>query len=285
MSRRLFAGIFVLLAVGSVALAQSCSVSCYFATPEVDGVIETAIINAISHAQKTLDIALFSFTDDQLGNAVVQAHRRGVSVRVLLAGGQERVLGGEHGKLVEAGVAVAVAQGLGYFHHNFAIIDGQLVITGSYDWSDAADQHNYENVVFISCPVLTAAQTVAEQYTSEFERLWRTLGGETLSQPQATVAASAETLILIDVVDPIGECIQLLNISTTTVDLAGWTLSDLEGTYTFPAETLVHPNDPYRVCIDTYNPTHDAQGLDLNDAHDEVFLATPEGKIVDEVVW
>jgi len=285
MSRWLFASVFLLLAVGGVALAQNCTVRCYFVTPEVDGVIETAIINAISHAQKTLDIALFSFTDDQLGNAVVHARRRGVSVRVLLAEGQERVLGGEHGKLVNAGVVVSVAQGLGYFHHNFAIIDRELVITGSYDWSDAADQHNYENVVFISCPALTASQTVAEQYTSEFERLWRTLGGETLSQPQPTVAASAETLILIDVVDPIGECIYLLNISSVDLDLAGWSISDLEGRYTFPDETIIEPNEPYEVCIDTYNPTHDPQKLLLDDLDDEIFLATPEGKIVDEVVW
>ena|GEM_PF-846439 len=275
----------VVLMMVSTVVAQTCSVRCYFVSPDVDGVIETAIIQAINGAKKSLDIALFSFTDDQLGNAVVQAHRRGVSVRILLAGGQDRVLGAEHGKLVNANVAVAVAQGRGYFHHSFAIIDGQLVITGSYDWSDAADQHNYENVAFIDCPVLTAAQTVAERYANEFERLWRTLGGETLSQPQATVVTSAVTLILIDAVDPIGECIQLLNISSVDLDLAGWSISDLEGRYTFPAETLVHPNDPYRVCIDTYNPTNDPQGLYLNDVHDEVFLATPEGKIVDEVVW
>ena len=156
MSRRLFAIVVVLLAVGGVALAQSCSVRCYFVSPEVDGVIETAIIDAIGHARETLDIALFSFTDDQLGNAVVQAHRRGVSVRVLMASGQDRVLGGEHGKLVNANVPVTVAQGLGYFHHSFAIIDGELVITGSYDWSDAADQHNYENVVFTSSPSMIA---------------------------------------------------------------------------------------------------------------------------------
>jgi len=248
-------------------------------------VIETAIINAIGQAQKTLDIALFSFTDDQLGSAVVQAHRRGVSVRVLLAGGQDRVLGAEHGKLSNANVPVAVAQGLGYFHHNFAVIDGQLVITGSYDWSDAADQHNYENVVFISCQVLTASQTVAEEYTSEFGRLWAEFWGGRATPAQPSAGSFDVGTILIDEVDRIGECVQLLNISTTTLDLAGWTISDLEGTYTFPAETLVHPDDPYRVCIDTYNPTNDPQGLDLNDVHDEVFLATPEGKIVDEVVW
>jgi len=275
----------VVLMMVSTVVAQTCSVRCYFVTPEVDGVIETAIINAIGQAQKTLDIALFSFTDDQLGNAVVQAHRRGVSVRVLLAGGQEKVLGGEHGKLVNANVAVSVAQGRGYFHHSFAIIDGELVITGSYDWSDAADQHNYENVVFISCPVLTAAQTVAEKYTSEFGRLWAEFRGGSAPPAQPSAGSFDVGTILIDVVDPIGECIYLLNISSVDLDLAGWSISDLEGRYTFPDETIIEPNEPYEVCIDTYNPTDDPQGLHLNDVHDEVFLATPEGKIVDEVVW
>jgi len=285
MGRRLFTIVVLVLAVGGAASAQSCSVTCYFVSPEVDGVIETAIIDAIAHARETLDIALFSFTDDQLGNAVVQAHRRGVSVRILLASGQDRVFGGEHEKLVNANISVAVAPGRGYFNHSFAIIDGEVVITGSYDWSDAADQHNYENVVVISCPVLTAAQTAAERYASEFERLWRTLGGATVFAPRPVETDTAATLIIIDAVDRIGECIQLLNISTSALDLAGWTISDLEGTYTFPAETLVFPDDPYRVCIDTYNPTNNPQGLLLNDAHDEVFLSTPEGKIVDEVVW
>jgi len=285
MRRRLAVSVFLLLAMGGVTLAQSCSVRCYFVTPEVDGVVETAIISAINRAQKTLDIALFSFTDDQLGNAVVQAHRRGASVRVLLAEGQDRVLGGEHGKLVSAGVSVAMAQGLGYFHHSFAVIDGELVITGSYDWSDAADQHNYENAVFISCPLSTTAQTVPAQYAGEFARLWAAFrGGSAASTSQAAESFAAITII-IDEVDPIGECVQLLNISTRTIDIEGWAISDLEGVYIFPPETLLHPDEPFRICGDTYNPTHNIQGLDLNDVHDELFLSSPQGKIVDEVVW
>jgi phosphatidylserine/phosphatidylglycerophosphate/cardiolipin synthase-like enzyme len=65
--------VFVLIAGGGVA-AQTCSVQSYFVSPDVDGVIETAIIQAIDGARKSIDIGLFSFTDDQLGDAVVRGH-------------------------------------------------------------------------------------------------------------------------------------------------------------------------------------------------------------------
>ena len=276
--------VFVLIAGGGVA-AQTCSVQSYFVSPDVDGVIETAIIQAIDGARKSIDIGLFSFTDDQLGDAVVRAARRGVTVRVILGVNQDKMLGGEYEKLVSAGIPVVVVGPPGLFHHKFALIDGTLVITGSYDWSDTADKDNYENVVFIYCSVLTANRTVPEQYAMEFNRLWeelRSVVGSTSGEPALSVAVHP---VIIHSVDPAGECIELLNISTAPMDIGGWMISDLEGSYSFPPDTLLNPDEPYQVCIDTYNPTLDGQGLYLNDEHDEVFLITPEGEIIDEVVW
>ncbi len=285
MTRRLFLIVIVVLMVGSTVVAQPCSVHCYFVSPDVDGVIETAIIQAIDGARKSLDIALFSFTDDQLGDAVVRAIRRGIAVRLILGAGQDKVFGGEYEKLVSAGIPGVVAHPPGFFHHKFAIIDGNLVITGSYDWSDTADKENYENAVFIYCPVLTAGQTPPEQYTREFNRLWEELREVTGSVSGEPVLSAAVYPVIIYVVDRVGECIQLLNVSTAPVDIGGWRLSDLEGSYSFPPDTLINPDEPYQVCIDTYNPTYDPEGLYLNDEHDEVFLVTPEGTIIDERVW
>jgi len=285
MTRKLFLSAIVVLMVGSTVVAQPCSVQSYFVSPDVDGVIETAIIQAINKARKSLDIALFSLTDDQLGDAVVRATRRGVSVRVILGAGQDKVLGSEYGKLVSANIPVAIANTTGFFHHKFAIIDGNLVITGSYDWSDSADKENYENAVFIYCPVLTAGQTPPEQYTREFNRLWEELRAVTRSTFGGPVLLAAVHPVIIYIVDPAGECIELLNVSTIAVDIKGWRLSDLEGSYAFPPDTLINPDEPYQVCIDTYNPTLDPEGLYLNDEHDEVFLITPEGTIIDERIW
>ncbi|MCK4392269.1 lamin tail domain-containing protein [Candidatus Bipolaricaulota bacterium] len=285
MTRKLFLIAIVVLMAGGGVVAQTCSVQSYFVSPDVDGVIETAIIQAIDGARKSLDIALFSFTDDQLGDAVVRATRRGVSVRVILGAGQDKVFGGEYEKLVSANIPVAIANTPGFFHHKFAVIDGNLLITGSYDWSDSADKENYENVVFISCPLGTAGQTASEQYTREFDRLWEKLRVETGNTSGEPVLSAAVHPVIIYIVDPAGECIELLNVSTTPVDIGGWRLSDLEGSYSFPPDTLINPDEPYQVCIDTYNPTYDPEGLYLNDEHDEVFLITPEGTIIDERIW
>ena len=276
--------LFVLIA-GGIAAAETCSVKSYFVSPDVDGVIETAIIQAIDGARKSLDIALFSFTDDQLGDAVVRAARRGVAVRVILGVDQDKMFGGEYEKLISTGIPVAVVGPPGLFHHKVALIDGTLVITGSYDWSDTADKENYENVVFIYCSVLTANRTVPEQYAMEFNRLWeelRSVVGGASGEPAFSAAVHP---VIIHAVDRIGECIELLNISTAPVDIGGWRISDLEGSYSFPPGTLLNPDEPYSVCIDTYNPTLDGQGLYLHDEYDEVFLITPEGEIIDEVVW
>jgi hypothetical protein len=285
MMRRLVLIVVFVLVASVIGAAQTCSVQSYFVSPDVDGVIETAIIQAIDGARKSIDIALFSFTDDQLGDAVVRAARRGVTVRVILGVDQDKMLGGEYEKLVSTGVPVVVASVPGLFHHKFALIDGTLVITGSYDWSDTADKENYENVVFIHCSVLTANLTVPERYAMEFNRLWEGLRAVAESSSGEPAFYSAVHPVIIHAVDRIRECIELLNISTAPVDIGGWSISDLEGSYSFPPGTLLNPDEPYLVCIDTYNPTYSSQGLYLNDEHDEVFLITPEGEIIDEVVW
>jgi hypothetical protein len=91
--------------------------------------------------------------------------------------------------------------------------------------------------------------------------------------------------VVIHSVDPAGECIQLLDISSAVIDISGWRLSDLEGSYYFPSYTIINPGDPYEICFDTYNPTGDPQGMYLHDEYDQVFLITPDGRIIDEWVW
>jgi phosphatidylserine/phosphatidylglycerophosphate/cardiolipin synthase-like enzyme len=52
-------------------------------------------------------------------------------------------------------------------NHRFAILDGQRVITGSYDWSEASQRWNYDNIL-----ILKESEVVAS-YQREFDRLWR----------------------------------------------------------------------------------------------------------------
>ncbi len=281
--RNLVIAMVLLVVTGGVAAAQMCSVQAYFTSPDSGGSIKEPIIQAIDKTKKNLDIAMCAFTDDQFGTAVIRAARRGVSVRVILAAGQNKVLGGEYEKLVAAGIPVAIASPTSVFSHSFVIIDGRLVITGSYDWSDTPNRNRYDNVVFIRCPAENAGKSIPQQFSTEFDHLWQKFRAKS-SVATAESPSSAQSVI-IHAVDPAEECIQLLNISTAPVDISGWKLSDLEGSYTFPEGTIIKPDEPYKVCIDTYNPTHDPTGLYLNDEHDEVVLINPAGRIVDERVW
>jgi phosphatidylserine/phosphatidylglycerophosphate/cardiolipin synthase-like enzyme len=135
----------------------------------VDYVIEQAIVTALDAARKSIHIAMFSFDDRELGEAVIRAHRRGVEVRVLLDEGQGNGVWGEYPKLVAAGIPVLVEHAPGLMHHKFAVIDRRIVITGSYDWTEAANERNFENVVIIECP------GIARAYVNEFNQLWAEL--------------------------------------------------------------------------------------------------------------
>ena len=53
-----------------------------------------------------------------------------------------------------------------HMHDKFAVVDGEFVITGSFNWTYAAGSHNQENVCVVD------AQFYTQKYTAEFNRLW-----------------------------------------------------------------------------------------------------------------
>ena len=146
-----------------------CTVEALFVSPSVDRVVELRLISILDAATRTVNLALYSFTDDQLGAALIRAYQRGVAVRVILDQGQPTAQGGEYPALVAAGIEVVVEEGTGLMHHKFLVVDGTVTVTGSYNWSDAADQSNFENVAVIVCSEVAAA------FTAEFNRLWSAL--------------------------------------------------------------------------------------------------------------
>ena len=169
----------VLLGLVAVAEETECLVEAFFVSPTVDHVIQRKIIDTINHAEDSILIAMYSFTDDELGEAVVAAYQeRELDVRILLDSSQK---GGTYGKewpkLEAAGIPISVEHLTGSLHHKFAVIDGKTVITGSYNWSGNADKNNFENVVFINC------EKIAQAYTDEFMRIWGIVSTSSPSHP------------------------------------------------------------------------------------------------------
>jgi phosphatidylserine/phosphatidylglycerophosphate/cardiolipin synthase-like enzyme len=93
-------------------------------------------------------------------------------VRIRIVADQHQA-GGKHSKipfLIERGIPVRLSRGYrgerSLMHDKFAVFDGRLAVTGSFNWTTSADTSNVENAVFISDPATVA------RYAEAFERLW-----------------------------------------------------------------------------------------------------------------
>ena len=64
-------------------------------------------------------------------------------------------------------IKITHGEGRGIMHNKFAIFDGKLMVTGSYNWTNNAEHYNYENAIFITDP------NVIRQYRMEFENMRR----------------------------------------------------------------------------------------------------------------
>jgi phosphatidylserine/phosphatidylglycerophosphate/cardiolipin synthase-like enzyme len=124
------------------------------------------IVKLIDSAEKYAYGAIYSFTLDSLGDALIRARDRGADVKVVIEREQAEVKGSEYEKLLEAGVDVRLDGNQYLMHHKFMIVDGRIVVTGSYNWSYSAEERNDENLIVISNP------DVVRFYEAEFQRVW-----------------------------------------------------------------------------------------------------------------
>jgi phosphatidylserine/phosphatidylglycerophosphate/cardiolipin synthase-like enzyme len=128
---------------------------------------DVVLISLINRANRSVYVAVYSFTRDVLAAALVSAKNRGVEVRVVIERDRANEQGSEYQYLSSAGVSVRLDGNSGLMHHKFVVIDGLIVVTGSYNWSTAAEDRNDENIVIIRDGY------VAERFRQEFERIWR----------------------------------------------------------------------------------------------------------------
>lgn len=126
------------------------------------------IIGFIDRCQNTLDIAVYSITNDQISEAIIRAKQRGVAVRVITDSTQSHNKYSDDEKL-EEGLVEVHRVGTGWrqsMHNKFVIGDGTAVGTGSFNWTKNADKHNNENFVIIRL------RYVVKTFQREFNRIW-----------------------------------------------------------------------------------------------------------------
>jgi len=145
------------------------------------------ISQTLGRASRSVDLALFVFSDQGVANGLLPLHQRGVPIQVLIdpafayrsySEGLD-LLGlvvPDHRCRFEAHnapwsqplttVGIPTLPSGDKLHHKFAVVDGTTVIVGSQNWSQAANETNDENLLVITNP------TVAAHFRREFDRLY-----------------------------------------------------------------------------------------------------------------
>ncbi len=128
------------------------------------------IVSEIDGTRHTLDVAVYDITDRAIVSALIAARRRGVRVRIVTDAHQAEEPYSEDAWLRRHGVSLRLSAGYrgvnSYMHNKFAVFDGRICETGSFNWTTSANKFNYENAIFIHDPA------VAARYEREFNRIW-----------------------------------------------------------------------------------------------------------------
>lgn len=118
-------------------------------------------------ADSSIDCAVYSFTHDQMSQALVDAKSRGVSVRVFMDDTQAGNQYSEDELLLDAGIEVRLDERSAYMHNKYCIIDDEIITTGSFNFSKNADTRNDENFLILH------SSELARIYENDFNRLWQ----------------------------------------------------------------------------------------------------------------
>lgn len=132
-----------------------------------DKTIEKAIIPLINDAQKYIYIPIFVITHKQMTDALLQAQKRGVDVRIILDATSIRARHSTHSYLRKSGIKLKTENYAGKIHTKSMIIDDKYVITGSMNFSNSGENKNDENCLIIESP------EIAHFYKGYFEFLWK----------------------------------------------------------------------------------------------------------------
>lgn len=117
---------------------------------------ELAIVEQLLGAKDSILVQAYSFTNPAIASALLDAQERGVRVVVLLDKSHRTQKYSAAELTSHGGIETLIDDRHAIAHNKIMIIDGQIVITGSYNFTKAAEKRNAENMVIIDSPAIAA---------------------------------------------------------------------------------------------------------------------------------
>ncbi len=127
---------------------------------------EGILVNLLKGAQKSIYFLAYSFTSDPLAEAITQRAGDGVTVAGVMDANQARTnTGSDYDFFRAGGLDVRLDGEDGLMHYKVLIIDREIVVAGSYNFTASAAKYNDENLIVFHSP------EIAAQYIQEFRRI------------------------------------------------------------------------------------------------------------------
>ena len=113
-------------------------------------------VDTLAEAKQTVLVQAYSFTSAPIAQALVDAKKRGVKVEVILDKSQRTEHYSEADFLLHAGIPTSIDAVHAIAHNKVMVIDDETVITGSFNFTKAAEEHNAENLLVLHDKALAA---------------------------------------------------------------------------------------------------------------------------------
>lgn len=130
--------------------------------------IRQQIINALDKASERIIVAVYWFTNEELLEKLIQKIEKGCKVELIIHNDfiNNRNAGLNFQNFVDKGGEFYFSDGYNPMHNKFCVVDNQILINGSYNWTYYAESKNRENVLIIE-----EEKDTIQSFITEFERL------------------------------------------------------------------------------------------------------------------
>lgn len=127
----------------------------------------SAIVNAINSARQEILAQAYSFTSEPISNALINAYKRKIKVEIILDKSQLTAKSSMLNYVVQSGIPTYIDSRHAIAHNKIMIIDRKTVITGSFNFTNSAEEKNAENLIII--PSNELAKIYIENFTKHKE--------------------------------------------------------------------------------------------------------------------
>jgi len=141
--------------------------------PDPGGQALQDLRHKIRSAEKSIQIALFTFTHPVLIDEILAAHARGIQIHVIVdlhsgLGASKQAIE----KIERAGIKISKSQGIQLLHHKFMLIDQEILVMGSANWTKAAFRKNHDCILIL--------HDLRPKQKAFMKRLWRRIEAESI---------------------------------------------------------------------------------------------------------